>query len=789
MGEKRFILPVIFFASLSALAYEIILTRIFSISLWYHFAFMVVSIAMLGIAASGTLLSVYPRLKDLRYMEVYLLIFSISMAAAYLLMNSIPFDPAKLSWDRAQLLYISLYYLSLSFPFFSFGLIVATALSVMNKSIGQIYGADLTGAGAGSLLILWLLSTAGPDRIVFLLSSISAVSLLFFGRGKVRFFAFLLLIIASAVFYTQPSFINLRISPYKPLETALRYPGSAHLRTYWSPFSRVDIFRSPAIRYAPGLSLIYLEDLPAQIGIAVDAGDIYAVTDNGDRKDLDFLRYLPSSLPYELSHHDKVLLLEPMGGLPVLTAKYYGSVNIYRIDSNPLVVKSVREYLSSFSAGIYENNTWTGIGRSLPGSFSGLDLIDISMTGSAPSGSFGFSEDYRFTVEAFEEYLDRLGPKGLLAVNLFIIPPPRMELRLLNTFAEVLRRQGIKVLAHHVAVIRSWDTITMILKKSELTQRDIDKIKKFAASRRFDLIYYPGIREEETNIFIKTPSNEYFRIFQNLIFPETRRRITADYLFDIGPVHDEDPFFNYYLKIRNVREIYRLMGGKWQYFIEEGYLLPVIFVQVFILSVMLIILPSLKSGPKSRLDSSPSLIPSLAYFAVLGTGYMFIEISFIQKMILPLENPSYAVSVVLSSMLISSGTGSLLSQRYENVRRMETLLVLCLVIFLYSLFLPTIMAVISPYPLPAKLVSVFFILMPAGMFMGIPFPLGLSFLGRRNPSLITWAWAVNGCLSVISPILAVMLAISAGFKTVLISGVMMYLLAFLFMKLMKYERV
>ena len=177
MEKSRSILPLIFFVSLSSLAYEITLMRIFSISLWYHFAFMVISIAMLGIAASGTLLSVYPKLKDPSHIQSYILLFCISVPASYLLMNIVPFDPARLSWDRSQVLYLSLYYLILSFPFFSFGLVISSALSTMTKATGHIYGADLTGAGTGSLLTLWLLSTGGPEQIVFYISALSAMVL------------------------------------------------------------------------------------------------------------------------------------------------------------------------------------------------------------------------------------------------------------------------------------------------------------------------------------------------------------------------------------------------------------------------------------------------------------------------------------------------------------------------------------------------------------------------------------------------------------------------------------
>ena len=786
MKKHHVILAAIFIASFSGLSYEIILIRTFSVSLWYHFAFMVISIAMLGIGAGGTMLSVFSRLKNTQYLPVYSLMFSICLPASYLIINTIPFEPERLSWDRVQIFYISLYYILLALPFFFFGLIISTAFSTMGEYTRQIYGADLTGAGIGSLVTLWLLYAGGTEKIVFIVSSISILPLFFYSRKVIRLFAFLLFIANLTVLILHPSFINPRISPYKPLETALRFPGAEHLRTYYSPFSRVDTFKSPAVRFAPGLSFKYTGELPEQTGIAVDAGDIYAITKDKNKEGLAFLEYLPAALPYLLSQKRNVLILDPKGGLPVLIAEFYRSKNIFKIDSDPLVIKSVREYSRGFSSDIYAQNTWSGTGRSRLISFrKGFDLIDISLMGSMPSGSFGISEDYRFTVEAFEKYLRHLNPDGFLSVNLFIIPPPRTELRLVNTIATAFEKQGIKDFDRHIAAVRSWGSITMIVKKSPLSPEDINTIKGFAHDKRFDLIYYPGIREEETNIYIKIPSNEYFTSFRGLIIPGTRQQFTENYIFDIRAVYDENPFFHYYLKLENIRDIYKMMGGKWQYFLEEGYLLPAIFIQVVFLSMFLILLPALKLMWKDHFNPGPGLFRSLSYFAFLGIGFMFIEISLIQKMILPLENPSYAAAVVLSSILISSGVGSLLSQRSKILQKTEMLLALSIIILFYSLFLPLIMNVIYPYPLRLKIISVFFILMPAGILMGIPFPLGLSFLGKKNPSLIPWAWAVNGCFSVLAPILAVMFAISAGFKVVMLTGISMYVMAFFSIKLIK----
>ena len=616
------------------------------------------------------------------------------------------------------------------------------------------------------------------------MSALPALVLCIYSRKKTRLVSCGLFIMNLLVLYFHPQFVEPRISPYKPLEAALRFPGAEHLRTYYSPFTRVDLLNSPAVRSAPGLSFRYLRDLPEQTGISIDAGDIYAITDDRDRKALEFLGYLPSSLPYELSRKNEVLILEPKGGLSVLQAEYYRAGNISKVDSDPLVIKTVREYQKGFASDTYKENTRAGLGRSyLASTEKRFDLIDLSLMGSVPAGSFGFSEDYRYTVEAFEEYLEHLTKDGLLSASLFIIPPPRTELRILNTIAQASKKLGIRDFRDHMAAIRSWGTLTLIFKRSPLTKQDIEGIKIFSHDRRFDTVYYPGISEKEANLFIKLPSNELFYAFMKLISPETREGFIKAYLFDIRPAHDETPFFHYYLKLENIREIYRLMGGKWQYFMEEGYLLPAIFIQVLFLSVLLVLLPLIPFRIKGRLDLK--LFLQLAYFAFLGTGFMFIEISFIQKMILPLENPSYAAAAVFSSVLISSGIGSLLSQHLKLFQKPIVLLLLSVLVLTYSLFLPAVMIAISPYSLTTKLLIVFFILMPAGVLMGVPFPLGLSFLGETRPKLVPWALAVNGCFSVLAPILALMLAISSGFKTVLLIGMTVYFLAFCLMTWMK----
>ena len=771
--------------SFSTLAYEIVLTRIFSISLWYHFAFMIVSIAMLGLGASGTILSLFPRFRHPAHLGSYGLALGATLSTSTLIANQIPFDPVALSWSGFQITYIGLYYLVLAVPFFMTGLIIATALSSLSQQSGLVYGADLLGAGLGSLGVLGLMTLVSPERLVFVLSMVALGACFILPGRTTRVLALGLMLLNLGMLILLPEFVRIRMSPYKGLQVALRYPGAERLGTYDSPFSRIDFFRSPAVRFAPGLSLIYIEPLPEQIGVSIDGGEINAITSVRDPASMGFLSYLPAALAYEIRKREDVLVLDPQGGLHVLVAEHYGARNIDKVESTPFLTERIARDMGSFSGEIYSKQTWSGLGRSwLRSQQRKFDLIELSFLRPIPSGSFSISEDYRFTVEAFEIYLHSLKPDGVLSINLFLLPPPRTEWRLLATLVTAMEGLGLPEPERRIATIRSWGSLCIIAKRSPWSPGDVEAIREFSRRRKFDLVHCPGVKEEETNIHVRMPSNEYFEGFQNLLNPDTRGNFIKSYLFDIEPVYDQNPFFNYYLKLENLLQIYHRMGEKWQFFIEEGYLLPVAFVQVLLLSSVLILLPAL-FGKKGVSDGCPAYslgfarqLLVLSLFACLGIGFMFVEIALIQKMILPLEHPSYAVATVLTSLLLGSGMGSLLSQWVRHLRTRWIAAAIAGLIVLASIVLPHFSELIATVSFPLRILFVCFLLFIVGLPMGIPFPLALKTLGENHGRLIPWAWAVNGCVSVLAPLLAIMLAMAVGFQIVLWAGAGAYLLGF-----------
>lgn len=807
------IYPAVFLVSCSILMFEVALIRIFSIHLWYHFAFMVISIAMLGIGSAGTVLAIYSGSPDVHnkknrnalsgmkhtlgwiHSDVSIALFSalagISVFICYIVSNYLSFEPVRLSWEKTQLFYLALYCLVLSVPFFFSGAMIATAFMLHSSKSMFIYAADLLGAGTGSLAILFLLNSARPEYAVLAASSLSLAGSLIAGKKMIRVPSFIFLVINVVVFFTHPDFLTVAMSPYKNLSLNLKYPGAEHLTTHYSSHSQIDVFKSPAVRFAPGLSLKYLKDLPDQIGLSIDGDRISAITDVRDKKRLEFIEYLPSSAAYEIGGKNDVLVLDPEGGMQALAAEHYGALQTHKVESNPLTVKVIRDNFRAFTGGLFDNDTWTGYGRSwLQGvqpeadGSRGYDVIDILMAGTSVGGIYGISEDYRYTVEAFKEYLGALKREGILSISLYLIPPPRTEFRIASTIAAAFEERGVQEVFKRIIAIRSWDIMTVLAKRSPFTHEEIEHIKNFSESRRFDLVYYPGIRKEETNRYVKMSSNVYFEGIKKIMDPETRSHFTADYLFDIKPVYDDNPFFHYYLRVGNIKAIYEKMGHKWLYFLNEGYLLPFIFMTVLILGAVIIMLPVLhkKSRRATKSLGSTVTLSTLLYFAMLGLGFMFVEVPIVHQSILLLENPSYAFTVVLTAILVSSGIGSMLGSRFSQRFIPNILLMLVFLIFVYCLVQPLTFRFLTALSYKSRIAAIAMSLIPLGLFMGIPFPAGIRLIGKNYAALIPWAWAINACLSVLAPVLTIMLAIITGFKAVLWIGVLAYLGAFIALK-------
>ncbi|MDX1763391.1 MAG: hypothetical protein R3231_03645 [bacterium] len=766
----------VFLSSMATVGFEVLLTRIFSIALWYHFAFMVVSIAMLGLALSGTLLAIGQvyRGKRPKLRALYPLLLALTMVAGYLMAVRIPFDPVKLSWDRLQLLLISLYYLVLSLPFVAAGFVLASALSAMGSRAGRVYGADLLGAASGAVLVIGLQAWLAPGQAVFFFAAVALGGAYLLGTHSMRVVVPVLCTCCVVVMLVNPSFIGVPMSPYKELPTLLRFQGATPLRTEWSPYGRIDLFKSPGVRYAPGLSLRYGGTLPTQLGVAIDGGAVTALTAVDPKEPVDFVKYLPGALAHELRPGANVLLINPGGGLPVLMAREYGAVILETIELNPALVSLMQRERNRGSA-FYMGETGTGLARSrLASSARRYDIIDLPLTGSVAVGFLGAGEEYQLTVEAFITYLEALKGNGLLSLTAYIAPPHRGELRLMTTVLTALERLGVESPGRHVAAIRSLGVLSLLIKRTPFAPEEMADLREFAQRFWFDPVYYDGMAPGEARRHIRSRADDLADAFQALIDSNSRREFMASYIFDISPTTDERPFFHDHLKVRNLFDTYALVQGKWEFFIQEGYLVPAVLAQVVVLGFVLVVLPALTV----RQSTQRGGLVILSYFALLGLAYMFIEIALIQKSILLLEHPLHAVAAVLAALLVSSGLGSLAGQRFGRTQLKIVTLVLPLCITVTAVLFPHFVTFLAGASTMVKALSLCCFLFPSGFLMGIPFPAAVRQLALREPEGIPWAWAINGFFSVVAPIVAVTVAMKIGFGGVLGAGALAYLGAF-----------
>jgi SAM-dependent methyltransferase len=455
---NRFLLLGIFLTSAATLTLEISIIRLLSVAQGHHFAFLVVSMALLGYGASGSFLSSFPSLPGrdpLGFLINGSGLFSLSALLAYLAGNQVPFDLARIAFDRWQVFYLFLFYLVFSLPFFFSGLVISFALSQWSGAAGKLYFSDLAGASLGCLLVLGLFRIFGGPGTVLFACFLGGLASAMFGRMKSSRVAFAWIWIGflACLLFWQPSWMDLRLSPYKGLSAALRFPGARLLETQWSVASRVDVLKSPAARTAPGLSLEYLGPLPEQLGLTVDGDHLTAITrlrgEPEGAEELKFLDFLPSSFPYEAFLPRKILVLEPGGGLEVLNALYHGAGEVVVVETNPAIVGLLKTRYGEFAGKIYDRPGIQLIaedGRSfLHRSPSSFDLIVVPLSeslGASAGGITGLQEDYRLTAEAFQDYLQALKPGGFLSFILYLLPLPGRNCAWFPQSKELWRKMG-----------------------------------------------------------------------------------------------------------------------------------------------------------------------------------------------------------------------------------------------------------------------------------------------------------------------------------------------------------
>ena len=584
------------------------------------------------------------------------------------------------------------------------------------------------------------------------------------------------------------AWFSLAISPYKSLPQQLNIIDAQNEAERSGPLGLLSVVASPTVplRHAPGLSFNSTAEVPEQRGVFIDGDALTPIDAHVESEDFAYLDGLTSALPYHLKGLRRVVVLGAGGGSLVRQALYHETPSVTAVELNPQIVELVREDYREFSGGLYDldavNLEIDEARGFLAGNPQRYDLIQVALLDSFAASSAGLhalNENYLYTVEALGEFYAHLSEGGYLAISRWVKLPPRDTLKLFATAVEVLRDAGVTDPAEQLLLIRGWQTSTLLVKNGRFAPAEIASARRFCEMRSFDLAFYAGMPESLANRYNVLPEPFFYRAAGALLggSPE---RFLADYKFNIEPASDDRPYFSYFFKWRTLPEIVSLIGKGGVPLLESGYLVLIAtLIQAVLISAALIVLPLWKRMrvPGVRRGRMAG------YFSALGLAFLFVEIAFIQKFLLFLHHPVLAVAAVLSGFLVFAGLGSHFAGRWRKHRRERWLVTAAAAAIgilapAYALLLPgVVFAPLVGAPMLLKLVVSVALIGLLAMPMGVPFPLGLARLGDRAPNLIPAAWAINGCASVISAVLATVVAIHFGFTVVVLLAVTLYFAA------------
>lgn len=811
------LLLAILLVSAAAIGYEILLMRVLSIVQWHHFAWMVISLALLGYGASGTAIALGRRWLEPRFEAAFALsawLCSVTMVLCFMLGQRVPFNALEVVWEPRQMLYLGLMYLAYMLPFFFAAACIGLAFSCRSQWLERVYLFDLLGAGAGAAAIVGLLFLLSPPAALLLLAclplaasmlsaSLPAAEPAKAGLAQVRrrFGLQLAMQLAWAVclaLLAANGLPELRMSGFKGQSQALQTVGASVVARRSSPLGQLVVVESGRIpfRHAPGLGFATRHLPPEQLAVFAD-GDGMSVINRwqGGRESIAYLGDVSSALPYALlpAEPARVLVLGAGAGGDVLQALYHDAANIDAVELNPQMLELVRETFAEFAGPVYDNprvNVYLDEARGFVArSGQRYDLVQLGLLDSfaaSGSGVQALNENYLYTVEAIGKYLEHLRPGGLLSITRWLRIPPRDSLKLFATVTEALRRAGVEQPERRLAAIRGWNTLTLLVKNGELDAGEIEAIRDFSSRRSFDTVFYPGMPASEANRYNQL-ERPWFYEGASALLGGRAEAFTQQYKFNIEAPTDDRPYFFNFFRWRVLPEVLSLRERGGAGLVEWGYLVPAATLAQAALAGALLILLPLALAPKNWPPGTGRRAGS--YFFLLGLAFLFVEIVFIQRFILFLSHPLYAVAVVLSGFLVFAGFGSGVSKRLaERVRRKGrspvrvVVAAIALLSLVYALALPWLFEQLIGLPDTAKIVLSLLLIAPLAFLMGMPFPLGLALLSQRAPEFIPWAWGINGFASVISTALAILLAIEFGFTAVLLLALLLYAAAAFILK-------
>ncbi len=773
--------------SAAIIAFQLGLMQLISIVQWHHFAYMIISIAMLGFGASGTLLALAR--ERLINASKWLVPVLMSTSGLFMMvtfhltrMEFFRFDVYLLFVESSQFPILAANYIIYFIPFFTGALAIGIIFIKYSSQIGTYYFANLVGSGIGGLLVLLLLSRLMPQQVpavVGIFAVMAALVMLTPVRRILQLVTAGLSLVIALVLISRPG--DIPISEYKDLARTMNLPEAEIVHSQPDIHGFIEVASSPALRFAPALSLSYTGDVPVKKNIYVN-GDYYGVIPDyipGQTEHI--LDQTTQKLPWVVGQKERVLMLNAGEGAPLAHAFSHRAGHIDAVIPNRGVVSIMQNEFAEASGRLFLHDSLE-IHQVEPRNFlasgakGSYDLVILPQQDAfgGTAGINALQENYTMTIESFRLMWNHLAQDGFIAVSTWSDYPSRTSLKLLATLVATLEDNGISNPEDHIAAIRSWGTISFVMKKSPLTSAEAGKIREFCREKFFDPLLLPEIRTEERQQFNMLDDEEFFVYVDRIM--EGDHSFLQDYGFMIDPATDDKPYFAQFLRIGNLGKMSDLFGQDQVPFLELGYLIVVVtLVQSTILAVLFILLPLFRIRKSHRGKGG-----TLFYFGALGVGYMFVEIILIQRFVLYFGEPVFALSAVISTMLIASGIGSLTSNRLPatpaTISGMGMLVALLLLG--YTFFLTPILQWSIAAPLVAKITLALLLIGVPAFFKGMMFPFGIRYLSGYDKSQVPWAYGIDGSVSVISTSLATLIAVEAGFMVVMAVAVCCYTLAF-----------
>jgi hypothetical protein len=774
---------------------ELALTRIFSVTMYYHFAFLAISIALFGLSASGVYVFIARRALGRRSTAGLLATHALVYAAATILaLAMLVRIHVGLNYSPANLgLMIAIYVLA-SLPFFTGGAVVSLAVSRLAARINHVYAADLIGAAFGCLLLIPLLNRLGAPGVVIGAAALAALAALLFAPAerRVRIGG-----IAAAIVLVP---LSLHVTDLATLDIVVTkgHRGDRILFNKWNSFSRIAVYDREHGDWS--LSATYQGPRPETRYMDIDSAASTPILGlpGGDLTRAAYLKYELTAFGYHLKDDAaaggaaadgsttqdggafrgfSALVIGPGGGRDLASALVFGAVRVDGVEINPIIARDVMGgRFREFSGSIYDRprvRVFVDDGRSyVRRTRDRYDVIQASLVdtwAATAAGAYTLSENTLYTVEAFTDYFDHLTDQGVVSITRWLFD----GLRLVSLAREACRRRGVE-LKDRIAVIGSGRVANFLFKRTPFTAEEIAKLRDRARALGFAVIYLPGPIDGADSLAAVDESvgGVKARDYRTLIEAADPAAFYASYRMDVTPTTDDRPFFFHTTKLEDQFDV---AFGRSMLF-GNGLSALLTLMGISAVLVVLFIVGPLALAAR---ELPRGWLVWLCYFGTLGAGFMLIEVALLQRFVLLLGHPVYSLTITLFSLLLGTGIGSFLARRVPLPRLPFRIIAASIVVVGISVLaiyvLPATIARAMVLDRAARLALAAALILPAGIVMGQPLPAGVRLLSARHPELIPWAWGLNGALSVVGATVAVFIAMNWGFSATLACGAAVYL--------------